>query len=64
MDIADIYIDRRYPFTQRNLLRPVAHDQGHSWIVTYEGPEGAVGGTPTIEVRKSDGRVVAAIHTQ
>ena len=64
MDIADVYVAQHYPSTPRNMLRPVAHDQGATWIVTYDAPEGAAGGTPTIVIDKRTSRVVFATHGQ
>jgi hypothetical protein len=62
--IADAYVAKNYPMSPRHLLRPVAHDQGRTWLVTYEPPEDSAGGTPTIEVDKRSSRVVAAFHDQ
>ncbi|MDQ4087727.1 MAG: YbbC/YhhH family protein [Pseudomonadota bacterium] len=64
IDIADVYVAKHYPFSRREYLRPVAHDQGQTWIVTYDLPEDSVGGTPTIEIDKRTSRVVYAHHTQ
>ena len=62
--IADSYVAQHYPMSPRHLLRPVAHDRGRSWVVTYEPPPDSAGGTPTIEIDKRSGRVVAAFHDQ
>jgi hypothetical protein len=64
MDIADVYVAQHYPGTPRHLLRPVAHDQGDSWLITYALPEGAAGGTPTIVINKRTSRVTFATHSQ
>jgi hypothetical protein len=64
MSIADVYVAKHYPMSPRHLLRPVAHDQGDTWIVTYDAPEDSAGGTPTIEINKRTSRVVYATHSQ
>lgn len=58
--IADAYIAKHYPMYPRELLRPVARDQGATWLVTYEAPEDSAGGTPTIGIEKRTSRVVYA----
>ena len=64
INIADTYVAKNYPMTPREILRPVAHDQGETWLITYEAPEGSGGGTPTIEVDKQTSRIVYAAHGQ
>jgi len=64
ISIADVYVAKNYPATPRDILQPVAHDQGETWLVTYRAPPDSAGGTPTIEVDKRTSRVVHAHHGQ
>ena len=45
-------------------MPPVVVDEGDYWHVYFRLPEDVMGGTPEVDIRKSDLRVVRAYQTQ
>ena len=64
LQIAEAYIARRYPFFVQAGTTPVISDKGNLWEVTYELPEGMLGGAPIISIDKRTCIVVRAQITQ
>jgi hypothetical protein len=64
LQIAEAYIAKRYPFFVQTGTTPVISDKGGLWEVTYELPEGMLGGAPIISIDKRTCMVVRAQITQ
>ena len=59
IEIANRYVAENLGTTVAD-LRATVHDEGAAWRVTYELPEGYVGGTPIIYVDKRTRQVTNA----
>jgi hypothetical protein len=62
--IANEYVAANYGPSLSTTTGATAHDQGPTWIVTYQVPDGSIGGTPTLEIDKRTRRILHARHTQ
>lgn len=62
--VAQGYIAKRYPSFDPAGLKQVVSETGHLWELTYELPEGTLGGAPIITIDKRTCTIVRAEHTQ
>lgn len=66
--VATQYVERRWPHSTMGpdgkKMAPIVVDRGTNWHVYYKLPEGWLGGTPEVTVRKSDLKVVAVHQSQ
>jgi|SRR3954447_15979 hypothetical protein len=63
--ISEEYLKAHHPeWTNRLSLPPVVVDRGGYWQVSFELPNGMLGGTPVVEIRKGSHEVIKAYHTQ
>lgn len=54
-----------FPFSDApDKLKPIVKDKGESWEVSYQLPDGFIGGTPVVEIRKDTCEVINAYHEQ
>jgi hypothetical protein len=64
LKIALEYIAKRYPLFDPAGLKQVISEQDNLWELTYELPEGMLGGAPIITIDKRTCTIVRARHTQ
>ena len=62
--IAEEYVATHYPDFDRTQSKPVVRDLGSKWEVSYDLPEGTLGGTPIVEIDKGSSKILRAYHTQ
>lgn len=62
--IADSYITKHFPSFDASGLSSHISEQTNSWEVTYELPEGVLGGAPVVTIEKRTCAVVRLRHTQ
>ena len=61
---AELFVAAKYPDFDKSGKRAVARTIGDQWEVTYELPEGMLGGAPVVLVDKKTGRVIRSFRTQ
>ncbi|SRR5260221_3255295 len=65
LSITKEYLVSHHPAWTKSLNLPAAFsDHGDYWEVTFELPEGTLGGTPVVQIRKQTYEVIKAYHTQ
>ncbi len=64
LSVAKAYIAKRYPSFDPAGLKPVISEQGNLWELSYELPEGMLGGAPTINIDRRTCTIARAQHTQ
>jgi hypothetical protein len=62
--VAQEYIAKRYPSFDPSGLKLVISEEGNFWQLTYELPEGMLGGAPIITIDKRTCTIVRAQHSQ
>ena len=62
--VAQEYIAKRFPSFDATGLKLRISEEGNLWELTYELPEGMLGGVPIITIDKRTCAVVRAQHTQ
>lgn len=61
---ADAYIAKHFPSFDTSGSSPRVLEQDVVWKVTYDLPDGVLGGAPVVAIDKRTCRVVRAWHTQ
>lgn len=64
LKIALEYIAKRYPLFDPAGLKQVISERDDFWELTYELPEGMLGGAPIITIDKRTCVIIRARHTQ
>lgn len=64
LKIAQEYIAQKFPSFDPAGLTPVISEEGNSWILSYELPEGMLGGAPIITIDKRTCTIIRVQHTQ
>jgi len=64
ISVAMQFIAGKYPSFQSTGLKPLISERGNLWQITYQLPEGTIGGVPTVIVDKRTCEVVDFHHTQ
>jgi hypothetical protein len=66
--IATKYVEQRWPKStigpDGRTMPAVVEDQGANWHVYYRLPDGWIGGTPEVIIRKADLKVIDAYQSQ